>query len=93
MPSTRNTLEHQMSRHNGYPMSGKDNLGEALAFIGMATAVGVPAFLAHEKHVRQNHPQPTPIEKVGDHHGSAGMPSQEHLQKFADEHRIQLNQK
>ncbi|MGH7156712.1 MAG: hypothetical protein ACREGG_01180 [Candidatus Saccharimonadales bacterium] len=34
-----------------------------------------------------------PVEKHGDHHGSTGMPSTEHLNKFAAEHSIHLNQK
>ncbi|MGA3150765.1 MAG: hypothetical protein ABSD10_04170 [Candidatus Saccharimonadales bacterium] len=36
--------------------------------------------------------QNTPIERTGSHHGSTTMPSTEHLNKFAAEHGINLNQ-
>lgn len=32
------------------------------------------------------------IEQHGDHHGSTGMPSEQHLSNFAAEHDIHLNQ-
>ena len=61
-----------------------------------ATLVALPGTIAlHEltgypwlNH--QDHQKPKPLERHGDHHGSAGMPSTEHLNKFTREHGINI---
>jgi hypothetical protein len=64
-----------------------------LGITGLA-AIYTGAVLANNKlHHDHQSPRPAPLEKPGDHQGSASMLSQEHLNKFAAEHGILLNQK
>src|SRR4051812_17716969 len=68
----------------------------ALARIALVTGLAVVAGVAIDSERQPSQPieQPSaPIEKIGDHNGSAEMPSKTHLKQFSHQHGIILNQK
>lgn len=90
-----NYLRDERLRHKSKRQEKLENIVGGTAIIGgfalAGTAIGLEASGAWK--VPSDKPHNPPVERHGDHHGSAGMPSQEHLQKFTAEHGINLNQK
>jgi ferric-dicitrate binding protein FerR (iron transport regulator) len=64
----------------------------------VAVVLGVPALIGHEVtgaplHVQHSKDKAHGIEKQGWHDGSVRMPSEKHLNQFANERGVDLNQK
>jgi hypothetical protein len=75
----------------GSELFSKETAKEAAIVGAIALAMGGVAY-QHRHDGEVKHP-PAPIEHNGKHHSSAGMRSERHLQNFAAEHGINLNQK